>query len=484
MQRAGTSIGLLCLPLSLIVPPPAPITAIGMSRLGLLAFAAIWWTTTAVPLPMTTLAALGIGVLMGALTVGEAFAAPTHWIIWFVIGAFGMSAALERTGFTRRVALTFLHTRVARGRPHAFLAMFLLSAAAVSTVLSTTVVAVVWLSFARSIFNALRLRKGDPFAEIMAIGVIWAANIGGIGTPVGTASNPIAIAMVAGGTGHTLTFLTWTVVGLATSFSLMVVVILVVRYLVRPDASHLSASDTGAYTETELRALGAMTIAEKWAVGWGGFAILLWLVPDLANFTMPSGAARLVRERMDLVVPAVLVPVAMCLLPVGADRRPVLTWDTWSRSVEWGMVVFIGGVLVIGTAIAAPDTGIPDALGRALTPLLGPLPEYGVVLLLTTAAVLVTGAISNLVTMTIFVPLGLAVSAATGRGEPAALGTILGMAISLDYLLPSGTTSNAIVAGSGWLRVGTMLRYGLVMAIATGMVLTFVSYPIAKLLLR
>ena len=47
-----------------------------------------------------------------------------------------------------------------------------------------------------------------------------------------------------------------------------------------------------------------------------------------------------------------------------------------------------------------------------------------------------------------------------GIGDPLALGVVLGIAASLAYALPSGTTTNAIVAGTGWLRIGMMARIG------------------------
>lgn len=482
-KRAGIAIGLAGLLLVPLIPAPPPLTELGLSRLGLLLFAVTWWITAPVPMAVTTVTALAGGVLIGAWTVTDAFSAPTSWVMWFAIGTFGLSAALESTGFNRRFALTFLAARLTRSRPRAFLVMFLLSAALMSTVMSSTVVAVVWLSLGTTMFAALGWQKGDRFAEMMAIGIAWAANVGGVGTPVGTAPNLVAIGLVAQGTGRTVSFLTWTAVGMLTVAVLMAVVFLTIRYGVGPDLGTRTRPDTAAFVDGELSSLGPVTTAEKWAVGWGLVAVLLWLAPDAATAFGSAETARLVNARLGLVVPALLVPVAMCLVPVGADRQPVLTWAAWARGVEWGMILFIGGVLVVGSAVAEPATGIPAALQAALEPLLGGLPEYAIVFALTLGVVLVTGVISNLVSMTIFVPLGLALFHGLGIGHPSALGLVLGMGASLDYLLPSGTTTNALVAASGWMRVSTMLRYGLVLALATAVVLTFLSYPLAKWLL-
>jgi di/tricarboxylate transporter len=68
--------------------------------------------------------------------------------------------------------------------------------------------------------------------------------------------------------------------------------------------------------------------------------------------------------------------------------------------------------------------------------------------------------------------------------DPVALGVVLTMCASLDYALPSGTTTNAIVAGTGWIRLGTMARNGAVLSLVQTVILTFVVYPIAKFVLN
>jgi sodium-dependent dicarboxylate transporter 2/3/5 len=467
-----------------LLPPVPPITPVGMARIGVMGLAIVWWLTGAMPLAVTTLAALTLGVLTGAMTLTEAFGAPTYWILWFVIGAFGLAAALESTGFNRRFALAFLNAPFVKGRPFRFLCMFLLSASLMSGLMANTVVCAVWLSLATTVYATLGLRKGDSFAEANTMGIAWAANIGGIATPVGTATNPVAIAMIAAATGHTVGFLTWTVIGTLTSLLLMGTVFLAMGLILRPDMSSIARPETLAFLEEEQRRLGPMTVAEKLSLAWTGVAILLWFLPDLANYVAPE-VGTVLSARLGLVIPALLVPIAMCLTPLrSSESGYLLTWDIWARQVNWGMVVFIGGVLALGTGVGVPETGIPQFLMQTFEPILGGLPEYAFVFVLMLAVILATGVMSNLVCVSIFVPLGLTLSTGLGIGSPLAIGVLLGIGPSLDYLLPSGTTTNAMVAGSGWMRVGVMLRLGLVVALVHALVTTFFSYPLAKAILH
>ena len=468
----------------LTLPAPAPITDLGMARMGLLALAITWWLATPLPLAMTTLAMLGIGVGIGALTVNGAFAHSSSWVLWFVIGSFGLATALETTGVNRRFALVFLDQRWARGHAFRFLLMFLVSATLMSAVMANTVVAVIWLSLALKIYRMLDVAHDDPLVEANTLGIAWATNIGGIATPVGNGSNAAAIGLIASATGITVTFLQWTIIGTVLTVIFMGTALLVFRFGVVGGASAFERPDMSAFIAHERHLLGPMPVAERWAVGWFVVAIVLWFVPDIARYTLPADVASAIQKNLHMSVPALLVPIAMCLVPVpDPARRYVLTWPEWMQGVDWSLVIFIGGVMGLGSAVGEDATGLPAYMQAVLQPMLSGLSEYSLVLALSVGVVFVTSLISNMVTLAIFLPLGVTLSKSLGVGDPVALGVVLGIGASLAYLLPSGTTTNAIVAGSGYLRVGTMIRHGAILLVLHALLLAFVGYPLAKFVL-
>jgi sodium-dependent dicarboxylate transporter 2/3/5 len=484
IQSAGMMAGVVLLLLSHVLPPPEPITSVGMGRAGLLVFAIIWWVCAPVPLAVTTLAALALGVGTGVLTLNEAFAANTSWIMWFLIGAFGLSTALEVNGFNRRFALWFVNLRWLRGRPYALLFMFLASAALMSALMSNTVVVVVWLSLATTIYRSLALRPSDTFAEVNTLGLAWLANIGGIMTPIGTPGNAIAIGLIAAAVGPTIGFVSWTLIGGFAGAILIASTLVVIRYVMRPDISAIIGDNARDLLGRQQEALGAAKPSEILAVVWFGVAILLWFVPDLLRLVFSAGAVPPLLNNLGLVVPALLVAVAMCMTPVNQPGRTrVLTWDEWSKGVDWGMVLFIGGVLALGTAVGAPESGVSEYLQQRLEPRVTGLPEYLFVFALLLAVMMATNVMSNLVTTAVFMPLGLTLSLSLGIGNPVAFGVLLGIGPSLSYALPSGTTTNAIVAGSGWLRIGLMVRYGVPLMILHAVIMTICVYPFAKVVL-
>jgi sodium-dependent dicarboxylate transporter 2/3/5 len=264
----------------------------------------------------------------------------------------------------------------------------------------------------------------------------------------------------------------------------MLAAFIVVRYFARPDVSVLGSPQTAALLRAQRQALEPRGPAQLRVLGWFVVAIVLWCLPDVVRLVAPQLAARSLLANMDLAVPALLVPVAMCLMRSGRpDGSRLLTWDAWARGVDWGMVVFIAGVLALGAAVAARTTGIPEFLERGIGPSVNGLPEYVFVFALVSAVLAVTAVISNLVTVVAVVPTALAMAQAVGTVDPVPLGVVLTMCASLDYALPSGTTTNAIVAATGWIRVGTMARNGALLSLIQTVILTFLVYPLAKLLL-
>jgi len=482
-RGAGLIAGVALLIVLHVVPAPEPITSVGMGRLGLLAFAIIWWMSAPFPLAVTTLAALALGVGSGVLSLDDAFAASTNWVMWFAVGAFGLSAALEVNGFNRRFALWFVNLAWLRGRPYALLFMFLLSAGLMSTVMSNTVVTVVWLSLATTVYTSLGLRPKDPFPEINTLGIAWLANIGGIVTPIATPGNAVTIGMIAAA-GSTVGFASWTLIGTCAAVLLVGSSFLVIRYIAQPDVSVVARREMIELLQSEQANLGPTSPAERLSIAWFGVAILLWFVPDLIRMTFGREAVPSLIGNLGLTVPALLVPVAMCLTPVRQPKRTrVLTWDEWSKGVDWGMALFLGGVLALGTAVEAGESGVSAYLQTRLEPMIVGLPEYAFVFVLITAVILVTNLMSNLVSTAIFVPLGITLSASLRIGDPVAIGVLLGMSASLAYALPSGTTTNAIVAGSGWLRIDLMLRFGVLLMVLHALLMAAVVYPVAKLVL-
>jgi len=110
----------------------------------------------------------------------------------------------------------------------------------------------------------------------------------------------------------------------------------------------------------------------------------------------------------------------------------------------------------------ADSTGLADSFGRWVVSYVPGAGEVGLTLVFTAVAILMSEAASNTAAATVVVPTAIAVATAAGVSplEPA-LGATLGA--SMGFMMPISTPPNAIVYSSGYIPIGTMMRYGIVL---------------------
>jgi len=131
-------------------------------------------------------------------------------------------------------------------------------------------------------------------------------------------------------------------------------------------------------------------------------------------------------------------------------------------------VLLYGGGFALG--VLSTQTGLAAAVGKGLTTWI-PLDD-GLVLLAasTLVATLVSEVTSNTASANIVVPVVIMVAKQLGADplEPA-LGATLGA--SLGFMLPVSTPCNAIVYGSGYISLGRMIRYGMLLDVVGAVVI-------------
>lgn len=103
---AGPVLGILVLVVFLSLPPLDPFTPTGMKTIGIFCFTVAWWISLGIDFP--SIICILLLIVTGVSTPEGVFAFLGHWIIFFVLGCFGMSESLKGTGFSHRFAFWFL----------------------------------------------------------------------------------------------------------------------------------------------------------------------------------------------------------------------------------------------------------------------------------------------------------------------------------------------------------------------------------------
>ena len=252
-------------------------------------------------------------------------------------------------------------------------------------------------------------------------------------------------------------FLEWTMMALPFSAIMLVLVyLLLTRVLCRVSSEPLKSGVAGL--KEELKSLGSWGVSEK-RVAWvfGGTAVMWvarrWLVD---GFGWPLNDTSI----------AMAAGVLLFVIPSGEDSgTPLLSWED-TRRMPWDILLLFGGGLTLAGQLA--EAGVLSAVAEVLASMPSLSPAWlvaGFVLM----SLFLTEVMSNLALTVVMVPVVAQVALAWDM-DPLLLVVPVTMASSCAFMLPMATPPNAIVFGSGKLRMATMVRVGVVLnVVAAGL---------------
>ncbi len=468
-----------------LVGPPDGMTAIGLSTLALLIWMVVWWISEAVPIAVTALLPLAILPILGATTGAKAAAPYADEIIFLFIGGFILALAIERWNLHTRIALAL--AAIVGSQPRALIGSFILASGLISMWISNTATALMLMPTAVGVANAMYVQgKTDPrFGGALVLAVAHAASIGGIGTPIGSPTNLIAMSYLER-TGLSLSFLQWMMMAVPMMCIMLVAAWLVLSWDFRKmPADGLAANDVIANARGKL---GVMSTPE-WRVLLVFLAVALaWMFRPLIN-NIPA-----LKSLSDTGI-AIIGAVLLFVIPAGriASANPdteqpketssappkLMTWAQAER-LPWGVALLFGGGMSVAEAMKA--NGVTDWLGQAMVQF-GGLNPFVILFLIVLITMFVTEFASNVATLTAILPVIGAFSAAAGL-PPLVLAFAASMAATLAFMMPIGTAANAIAFGTGKLTIGYMLRVGLILNIVSVLTITIVTQWLAPLVLN
>lgn len=440
----------------LALPPDA------VRMLGVALWVGIWWVTEAVPIGATSMLPLALFPLLGIASARETSPAYASPIVLLLLGGFILARMVESTGAHRRVALHVLLT--VGTSPRRLVLGFGITAALLSMWISNTATTLIMMPVALAIADRAaphpeRGSDGHRFTLAVLLSTAYGASVGGMGTPVGTPPNLIALAALERSGAETLSFLNWMAVALP---AILLIVPTISWMLTRATPGVPVHLDLGArrILEQELTQLGPWRAPELRALAVFGGTALLWVTrPDLEfgpDFRWAGWASRLGLEGTHDSTVAMGAVVLASALPSGAPSGSrLLPWNV-AIQVPWGLVFLFGGGIALAVGFEA--TGLSQALGEGLAGL-GSMPWAAFVAAVCLGCTFGTEIISNTALANLAMPIFASTAEALGR-SPGALLVPAAMACSCAFMMPTATGPNAIVFGSGRVRVVDMVRAG------------------------
>lgn len=440
---------------------------------------AVWWTTEALPLAITSLVPIALFPLLGLNAKGDDVAAGyadvaaayTNTYVVLFLGGFLIALAMERWNLHRRLAL---HILIAIGdRPGRLILGFMVATGFLSMWLSNTACAMMMLPMAMSLtaaFDRVNAPKSgvalDPrsgnFAPALMLGVAYASSIGGFATKIGTPPNVVLFALYEKfhPDAPPVSFGQWSLF----AFPLAVVFLAGAWWILCRVAFPLPAACSfggGDYVRAELRKLGPVGPEERTVGVAFALVALLWIFRApiaIEGFATIPGWSQLLPhgKAIDDGTIAIFVGCALFVLPArgGADR--IMTWETAQRGVPWGILLLFGGGFALADGFRS--SGLSEWIGERLSGLAG-APTAGVVVAVAGTVTLLTELTSNTATTNMILPVLNELAGALGV-EPLVLLVPATLAASCAFMFPVATPPNAIVYGSGRVTMRQMIVAG------------------------
>jgi sodium-dependent dicarboxylate transporter 2/3/5 len=465
-ERIRQTSGLVLGPLAFIIVWLLPLPGLSPEAHRLAAVVSLvvaWWITEAIPIPMTALVGASLMVLFGVTAAREAFAPFATPIIFLFIGAFILGQAIATHGLDQRAAVSILSMKSVQGNLTrirlALAALTLMISAWLSNTATTAMILPMALGILTSsgVFAASGARK---YTSGFLLTIAYSAGLGGIMTPVGSPPNLITIGLLEQLAGVRIDFLTWMMMAIPIAVALAAVMVLIVDRLF-PGMSSLTVDGKPIVVKVQARAdAGPLTLGQRYCLIAFGLAIVLWITPSIYGLLGPDFPGRGFVRRFDEGVSAIVAASLLFLLPTDWSKRQfALNWSQASK-IDWGTILLFGGGLTLGEQMF--KTGLAKSIGLGLVSLTGAESLWAVTAMAVLLGILLTEITSNTAATNMLVPVVISICVAAGVSPvPPALGACLGA--SMAFMLPISTPPNAIVYGTGFVRIMEMVKFGVLL---------------------
>tara|TARA_B100000575_G_scaffold150744_1_gene120194 strand:+ start:11463 stop:12926 length:1464 start_codon:yes stop_codon:yes gene_type:complete len=433
---------------------------------------AIWWITEAIPIAITALLPIILFPLTGGLGLSETTASFGHKYIFLYIGGFIIAIAIEKWNLHRRIALNIINligTNIVN-----IILGFMLATAFMSMWISNTATSVMMLPIAIAIVAQLRDNPNTiedenlNFGKALMLAIAYSASIGGVATLIGTPPNLVLAGVVEETFGYEITFAKWFQFGFPISIILLFICW---KYLTSFAFKFEQKTFPGGREEisNQLTKLGKISYEEKLVASVFAITAFAWISRSYLLAPIIPG--------IDDTIIAMIGAIVIFLLPTKNKKRKLLNWDE-AVKLPWGILLLFGG----GMALAAgfKDSGLALWIGTQMT-LLDGVSLFLLVFILIASVNFLTEITSNLATTAMLLPI-LYPMAMTIDVHPFVLMVSATVAASCAFMLPVATPPNAVVFGSGYLRIPDMVRVGIWMNLISILLLSFFVYFILPFL--
>lgn len=443
---------------------------------------AVWWITDAIPLFATALLPMLLYPLLGILNSNATAPIYFNSTIFLFLGGFMIALTMEKWNLHRRIALFII--KFIGGGPEKIVLGFMIASSFLSMWISNTATAIMMVPIGLAIvlkmeenFNVAETRK---FTTCLMLGIAYGCSLGGVATLVGTPPNLsfARIFQITFPQANPVAFGTWFIMGLPISAVMIVVVWLMLTKIFFRIPSNLTVDRS--IVNKEYKELGSMSFEEKSVLVIFSLTAILWVFRKNLNIgfvSLPGWSQLLPYPTMiDDATVALFMAMLMFLIPTrtkGTKYSTVMGPDV-IKKLPWNIVLLFGGGFALAKGFQV--TGLSVFIGNKFSGL-AEMPPIIMIITICFGLTFLTELTSNTATTEMILPI-LASVAIAMKTNPLMLMIPATISASCAFMMPVATPPNAIVFGSGRIRISEMARVGIFINIIGIIIITVLFYLI------
>ncbi|HKI78320.1 MAG TPA: DASS family sodium-coupled anion symporter [Ignavibacteriaceae bacterium] len=456
--------------------------------LALLCLMVIWWVSEAVPIPVT---ALLPGIVLPLFHVTGYYQDKifqftgknilvnyANPIIFLFLSGFLLAAAMQKWKLDKRLTL-FILTRgnIANNSKLVLLGMIFISAF-LSMWISNTATTAMLLPLGAGIIVQSGGKIGESnFGKSLMLGIAWGASIGGVGTIIGTPPNGICVSILSTSGIRDINFVDWMKIGIPFVILFIPVLWIVLLKVFPPEIKNITGGKV--LLVNERKELGHWSRAEKLTITAFVTVVLLWVSNPFWEFIFSKSLFENL-SWFDVNIIALFGAFMLFLLPVNwIEQKFVLDWSD-AKFVDWGTLLLFGGGIALSDGMF--KTGLASWIATSIVALLGSPSTIVLMFALILMLDLLTEVTSNTAVVSMMIPIIISIAAGTGD-DPVTLCVAATVAASMAFMLPVATPPNALVYGTGYIKIKDMIKGGFILDIIGWFFTAAIIYFIAHKLL-
>lgn len=445
---------------------------------------AIWWITEVIPLAVTSLLPVALFPLLGIMNGRDVSSTYFNHVIFLFIGGFLVALAMQKWNLHRRIALKILmFVGVSPGK---ILLGFMFATAFLSMWISNTATAMMMIPIVLSVISKLEESAGEKqFSRYylgLLLGIAYSASIGGLTTLVGTPPNLsfVRIFAIMFPDAPEISFSQWFIFAFPIFLISFIIIWLVLFYKFKPSSKAWRLIDKTTFSD-QYKSLGKTTFEEKVILIDFILLALLWLTRSdisIGSAIIPGWASLFnYPDYLNDGTVAIAMSLILFLIPSKNEKDGrIMDWSV-ARNIPWHIVLLFGGGFALASGFK--ESGLSIWFGEQLSWVVAFHPIV-IIFCIAIMMTFLTELTSNTATTEMLLPV-LAGLSVTTRINPLFFMLPATISASMAFMLPVATPPNAIIFGTGRLRIADMARTGILLNLLGAIIITLATFFIGKI---